>query len=251
MIRITSTSNDYFKRWKSLSTSKGLREENEFFLMGEKLIEEFLRAPGLWKIKAEVRPEGLPDLRRTEAFTFNVKTFELPPAMFKEIDVLGTRFNLLLLEIPVIEAADLSLPPRGLEVVSPLGDPSNLGALTRSALAFGASRMILTQEACHPFHPKAVKASAGAVLKMPFRRTGPLKDYVSAGPDYALESGGENLNRFSWPQDLRLLIGEEGPGLPPLPDVRKLSIPTKDVESLNATVAASIALASYASKFST
>lgn len=248
MTRITSTSNDYFKRWKSLSTSKGLREENEFFLMGEKLITEFLRNPGLWKIKAEVRPEGLPDLPRSRGF--DAKTFELPSVLFKEIDVLGTKFNLLLIEIPLLEPADLSLPPRGLEVVCPLGDPSNLGALTRSALAFGASRMILTQEACHPFHPKSVKASAGAVLKMPFRRVGPLKDYVSAGPDYALELGGENLNEFSWPQDLRLLVGEEGPGLPDLRGVKKLSIPTKDVESLNATVAASIALAGYASKFS-
>jgi len=45
--------------------------------------------------------------------------------------------------------------------------------------------------------------------------------------------------------DLRLLIGEEGPGLPELKEVPRLAITTTHVESLNATVAASLALYSY------
>lgn len=242
LTQISSASNELFKGWSQLGSSKGIRKQGQFILMGEKLIREFLAAPGPWKIKAELIPSGgESQLGPREAFE-KVGRFVLSEPLFKELDVLGTGFHLLVLESRDIPVQELSTQPQGLELVLPLGDPANLGACLRSALAFGVSKVLLTEESAHPFHPKSLKASAGAALKLQLGKIGSLKSYVSSGADYGLDLRGTSLLDQAWPQDLRLIVGEEGPGLPPLEGVQKVKIPTGPVESLNAAVAASLAL---------
>ncbi|KYG60460.1 RNA methyltransferase [Bdellovibrio bacteriovorus] len=246
MIEISSKSNDHFRRWVDLASARGIKKHQEFILMGEKLIGEFLENPN-FKVKAELVHEDLKSLTMTAASLKGqrIPVFKLPKALFNEVDVIGTHYNLLVLEpkeIPALSAEKT----QGLEVLSPLGDPSNLGALARSALAFGASKMILTEESCNPFHPKAIKSSAGALLKLPLYRIGKFTDFVAGNEDvYALDMKGENVATFKWPKNIRLAIGEEGPGFSGLKGLKRLSVATQSVESLNATVAASIALFSY------
>lgn len=243
MIQIGSASNEHFKRWRDLSSSKGIRKHGEFILMGEKLIEEFRHQTGDWKIHAEILTEGLTSLwPEHDRDPRTPKRYFLAKELFKEVDVMGTHFNLLVLEAPTWETADLSNPAQGLELVCPLGDPSNLGAIVRSAVAFDATALILTSESANPLHPKAVKASAGAVLRTKFLRGPSLKDYQASGESWALDMKGDSVGDLKWPDHFRLIVGEEGPGLPELPGVRRISVPTRGVESLNATVAASIAL---------
>ena len=56
----------------------------------------------------------------------------------------------------------------------------------------------------------------------------------------------KSLPGFHWPKDIRLLVGEEGPGLPPITSGTRLAVPmTGSVESLNAVVAAGMALYAY------
>ncbi|MGZ3768485.1 MAG: TrmH family RNA methyltransferase [Bdellovibrio sp.] len=247
MIEITSKSNDHFKRWLDLSSSRGIKKHNEFILMGEKLIDEFLKNPN-FKVKGEIIHEELKSLTLTASSLKGQKipVFKLPKALFNEVDVVGTHYNLLVLEPQSIEQLNIASSPQGLEVICPLGDPSNLGALSRSALAFGASKMILTEESCNPYHPKAIKASAGALLKLPLYRVGKFSDFIAGNENvYALDMKGENVARFKWPKNIRLAVGEEGPGFSNLKGLKRLSIATEGVESLNATVAASIAFFSY------
>jgi TrmH family RNA methyltransferase len=143
-----------------------------------------------------------------------------------------------------LKAADLAAyAPHGIEVVLPVGDPGNLGALLRSCEAFGVGRVILTKEAAHPFLPKAVKASAGSALRLPLLRGPALAEFPNSC--IALDANGNDIKDFIWPANGLLVVGEEGAGLG-----RKkskfdfhLRIPTEGVESLNAVVAASIALA--------
>jgi TrmH family RNA methyltransferase len=57
------------------------------------------------------------------------------------------------------------LPSSGTVVVlADLADPGNVGTLVRSAAAFGATAVVVTPSTADPFAPKAVRASAGAVL---------------------------------------------------------------------------------------
>lgn len=244
MIRpIVSPQNENIKMWRQLSTSKGIRKNGCFFLMGEKLIKEFLKDPH-FEIIAEVMG---PDHRfLTEGRSFDhVPKYQLTKELFDEIDVVGTHFNLLLLKAPDVSQEKLTTPV-GLELVLPLGDPGNLGATLRSACAFGVKKVFLTEEASHPFHPKSVKASAGAVLKLNFSKTNSIKELLSKPLEnsFVLDQGGQDISKFKWPKNLFLFVGEEGPGLPNN-NLKKLSVPTYEVESLNAAIVTSIACYSY------
>ncbi len=234
---IESAQNETFKKLLSLTTSKGLKEEGLFLLSGEKLIREFLKSPNL-KIVYEVATAKMKPVAPA------AKTIELPPALFERIDALGTHFNILVLEqppLPSLSAADMgSYAPKGIEVVAPTGDPGNLGALIRSCEAFGVPRVILAREAAHPFLPKAVKASAGSALRVPMARGPALAEFPASC--MALDMDGIPIDEFTWPAKGLLLLGEEGPGLGAARFKTRVCIPTAGVESLNAVVAASIAL---------
>ena len=236
MLKIASAQNSAFKRLLSLTASKGLKKEGLFLLSGEKLVREFLARPNL----AVVHELLGPGMKRVAG---GEKAIEFSAALFAQLDVLGTGFNILVLEqprVPVLKAADLpGYAPEGIEIVLPAGDPGNLGALLRSCEAFSVPRAILTQEAAHPFLPKAVKASAGSALRLPLAYGPALREFPATC--IALDAGGEPVEGFDWPARGLLVVGEEGPGLSPK-FRRRIAIPTQGVESLNVVVAASIAL---------
>ena len=122
-------------------------------------------------------------------------------------------------------------------------DPGNVGAVLRSARAFGASSVALGPDTADPYGPKAVRASMGAVFAVPLART----DDAAAlpGAKIALVSGrGGPLAAIDPSPETTLLIGSEREGLPE--DMiaradRVAHIPI-ETDSLNAAMAATIAL---------
>jgi TrmH family RNA methyltransferase len=123
-------------------------------------------------------------------------------------------------------------------------DPGNLGAVLRSAAAFGFQEALLGPDCADPFSPKALRGSMGAAFLLPLRRCTQLP--LDAGRWYALDTapGADPLGEADLRAPLRLLVGNEGHGWreTALPEaVRFLAIPTQGVESLNAAVAAGIA----------
>lgn len=238
---ISSKDNPVFRNMKKLLTSKGIKDEKCFLLMGEKLISEFLETKNpFFKIKNVISfDEADFPLLQTQ--------IKLKKELFDELDVLGTHSPMLVLEYSELNEPSLLEAPEGLEIISPLGDPKNLGALSRSALGFGASKLILTKESCHPYLPHAIKASAGAILNIPiFYTTKDTSELPLVGENFALNLHGQKVHDISWPKNLRLWVGEEGPGLKLSMDqkrkIKMITIPTTGIESLNATVSTSIAL---------
>lgn len=239
--QISSSSNAQFRQWQSLLTAKGIKEHRQFFLMGEKLVTEFLKSPAkgfsaeYLLFKEDV---GLKTSARKTA---------LSKELFEELDVLGTKFPMLVLGFQDFAEKNFSAAAAGLELICPLGDPRNLGALIRTAVAFGAGELILTKESAHPFLPQAIKASAGAALNLKISRS-PLSlgEVPVTGANYALDLHGESLLTAKWPKDIRLWVGEEGPGLSLKHEQKKImkfvNIPTTNVESLNAMVSTSLAI---------
>jgi len=57
--------------------------------------------------------------------------------------------------------------PLRLLALDGLTDAANVGSLVRVAAAFGASAVLCSTECCNPFHPRAVRASAGYVFHIP------------------------------------------------------------------------------------
>ncbi len=237
---ITSKDNPLYRKLKQLLTAKGIKEHKLFFLMGDKLIKEFIRAKNKkFKVHLVVVSE-----KYFVKYPFN--TIKVSQDLFNELDPLGTHHPLLVLECDDFETIDLSKEACGVQVILPLGDPRNLGALVRSAAGFGIQKIVLTQEACHPFLPNSVKASAGAVLTADFYTVlQKINAIPITGENFALDLKGKAINTVKWPANFRLWIGEEGPGLQLTPSQKNkmnlITIPTTSIESLNATVSASIA----------
>jgi RNA methyltransferase, TrmH family len=237
---IESAQNNHYKLFKSLLSSKGIKQEQLFILSGKKLIEESIAQRHdliVWEIvTGDYQPiSNLPA----------DKIIQLPNALFKELDVLGTYYNLLVMKLPDFHQGDLNQLPQKAELILPLSDPGNLGAMIRSAVAFGVKKIWLTQEAAHPFLPKAIKASSGACFLTEFYSAPSIQEIRS--PCIALDAGGEILEDFQWPNHFRLLVGEEGKGVPKQIPITPISIRMEPgIESLNATVAMSIALHAWA-----
>lgn len=125
-----------------------------------------------------------------------------------------------------------------------VGDPGNVGTVLRSALAFGASSVLLGPGCADPYGPKATRASMGAIFGLPVARVGSLAELP--GSVVALTArAGEPLGAGGWPGgELTLLVGSEREGLADgllqeAAQVRHIPIAG---DSLNAAVAASIAL---------
>jgi 23S rRNA (guanosine2251-2'-O)-methyltransferase len=136
-------------------------------------------------------------------------------------------------------------------------DPHNLGAIARSAVAFGAHGLILPERRAVGVTPSAWKASAGALARLPVARVTnlvrTLKSFAESGLMLAgLDGHGEidldSLELAVGP--LILVVGAEGKGLSRLVAQTcdlTVRIPlSSEVESLNASVAAGIALAEIA-----
>lgn len=131
-------------------------------------------------------------------------------------------------------------------------DPHNLGAILRSALAAGVKGVIIPDRNMAPLSAVAIKASAGTALRMPIARVPNLANVMEQMKErgywlVGLAGDGETtIWDMDWDRPLGIVIGSEGHGL--RPRVQQTcdyvaSIPMADsVESLNASVAAGVAL---------
>jgi tRNA G18 (ribose-2'-O)-methylase SpoU len=140
---------------------------------------------------------------------------------------------------------NIALLPKGAVPFIAFQDPANVGAVIRSAAAFGVRTIVLLREAANPYHPKSIRAAGTAVFLVEFMEGPSIRDIESAKiPIVALSLGGTDIAHFQFPERFGLLPGMEGPGLPgELLRVEKLRIPiAPDVESLNAAAAVTIAL---------
>jgi TrmH family RNA methyltransferase len=126
-------------------------------------------------------------------------------------------------------------------------DPGNVGAVLRSAEAFGASSVVLGPGCADPFGPKAVRASMGAIFTVPLTLGGELP-----GVKIALAPGSGTPLHELWPKfaerwgkrDIVLMIGSERDGLPNevVEGADHISHIPIQSHSLNAAMAATIAL---------
>jgi RNA methyltransferase, TrmH family len=133
--------------------------------------------------------------------------------------------------------------PRGERPVSlalwRVADPGNVGTLFRSADAFGAS-IALSPGCADPTGPKALRASMGALFRVP------LADFDEpSGTRVALvPRAGTPLSELELDGDVVFVLGAERDGLPPEVLARcdaRASIPQSG-ESLNVAMAGTIAL---------
>ncbi len=122
-----------------------------------------------------------------------------------------------------------------------MGDPGNVGTLLRTADAFGAA-IALSEGCADPLGPRALRASAGAIFRVPLVPWGELPERRVA----LAAHGGDLLADAALEPPLALLLGAEREGLPDDLVARSHQIVTIPLpgaaESLNVAAAGAIAL---------
>jgi 23S rRNA (guanosine2251-2'-O)-methyltransferase len=153
------------------------------------------------------------------------------------------------LEQVLARAAPLPL----LVALDQLSDPHNFGAVVRSCVAFGADGILTLKDRAAPVTPVVVRASAGATERAQIARVTNLARTLGQLQERGMQlvgldaRGDVPLHTLEFPEQGRVLvIGSEGDGLRRLTrescDVLARVDLANDFESLNASVAAGIAL---------
>jgi len=132
-------------------------------------------------------------------------------------------------------------------------DPRNLGAIIRSAAAFGAAGVVMTERRAASMTASAWKSSAGAAARLPIAQVTNLARTIDAAKKeglFVIGLDGESEDLISTmkiaSEPLMIVVGSEGKGLARLTREKcdlVISIPISAMtESLNASVATAIAL---------
>jgi 16S rRNA (guanine527-N7)-methyltransferase len=237
---ITSASNATFRRLRELLGGPGISEHGEAIFAGARFRDEILDSYAHHVIGWLTDAQGPPPPDES------IPWYRLSDPLFKEVDVAGTHAPLLLVKVPPMTPWSDNDPwPAGCTLFVPFQDPENVGAVIRSAAAFGASRVVLLREAAHPFHPRSSRAAGPALFQVPLYRGPRLADLRVAGaPLIALDTTGPELSETPFPERFGLVVGVEGPGLPThLREGERRRIAMQPgVESINAAASAAIAL---------
>jgi TrmH family RNA methyltransferase len=124
-----------------------------------------------------------------------------------------------------------------------IADPGNVGTLIRTADAFGAA-VALSPGCADPTGPKALRASAGSIWRVPLLPFDPSTTLLLAGKRVGLVAhGGRPLGELDLAGPVAFLLGAEREGLPDeLERETDASIPLAGAESLNVAAAGAIAL---------
>lgn len=147
--------------------------------------------------------------------------------------------------------AELALDARSLVlVIDGIADPGNLGALARSAEAFGSSAVCIARGGASPWNEKALRGSMGSLLRVPVVFGLERAELAAALSKRCATQvrggtrGGVDPARFDWRGPVAVWIsGETGAETAEQHGFATLTIPiARGVESLNVTVAASLLL---------
>ena len=160
-------------------------------------------------------------------------------------------------ELPTL--AQVCAGARRVAVLEGLNDPTNVGAVMRSAAALGMDAVLLTLSCCDPLHRRAVRVSMGTVFQVPWTRIGQqAQDWPEAGMALLREMGfatvamalSEDSVEIDDPclareERLAVILGAEGDGLAKTTIARcdyTARIPMlHGVDSLNVAAASAVA----------
>jgi TrmH family RNA methyltransferase len=259
---IAGRHNPRLKELRSAFRCAELTPRGEYAIEGVKLLEEALRSgqhPEIVFFSESARPLAeklLSQINGREAVI-------LPNALFNSIVPSEAPQGVAaLVKAQVFSCAQLlDGASRGpLVVAAGLQDPGNLGTILRSAEAFGAVGVFLTEGTVSLYNWKVLRASAGSIFRLPVLQISSAEllaalrargvRLLATSSHTSSHQGSSHqaipLRKVSWTLPLAIFIGNEGAGLS-RELMREMDetvvIPqTAQVESLNAGVAASIVL---------
>lgn len=249
---ITSSANRRIQRLRALMRRSPLDGDALAVVEGPKLVREAFRS-GLEVEEVLVASRKLAAFREEDwSGTAGMELRGVTDRLFHSLsDTVTSQGILAVVRIPAAPLDSLLTGEPLLLVAHQVQDPGNLGTLARSAEAFGAAALLLTARTVSPLNPKAVRASAGSLFRLPI--AGPL-DPASLAQRLrrsrirlmaAMPGGTNDFRQADYRGRLALVVGSEGGGIPPGLGAfdEEIRVPTaQGVDSLNVAVAAAIVL---------
>lgn len=236
---ITSLENKEIKRYAKLKQKKYRDLEKLFLVEGEHLVREAEKSNHLLKVivLCETEYEFENRLVVTEEIMRKLSTLETPPSiigvcrMMEESRKLGDRVLLL----------------------DDIQDPGNLGTIIRSAVAFSASSIVLSDKSVDLYNSKVVRATQGMLFHTRIVRRNLTSEILKLKEEgYSIYTtdveGGEDIRNIQIQEGekIALVMGNEGSGvsdnIASLADKKVYIKMNPLVESLNVGVATSILL---------
>lgn len=231
-MQITSLQHPFVRHALSLRKEKGYREEKKrLLLIGQTLISEYKKT---LHTVISVHPSPF----KAE------KSYLATPEILYKITNLND---------PDIVAAEIDLPlpqeltnERYVLILDRIQDPGNAGTLLRSAWALNWEAVIVTPNTVDLFNDKALRASQGASLFIPFsiKTQDEIIEWASKYGHTLLvaDAKGKPLSS-SFPPPLALILSHEGQGAHVWKNSQSIAIPLgNQMDSLNVAAAGSILL---------
>ena len=236
------------KRIKSLRLKKNRLKEGLFLIEGFRIVKEAVSSNVQIK-KIIATEEGKNQIFGQNEYADTFQTDIVPIEDLKEITTLDSPPSAIALGILPDENDNISLNNGEWAIfLENIQDPSNAGAILRTADWFGVKKIFCSKETTDLWQPKVVRASMGSIFRMEVHFTSLKKVIVENDeiPAIATVMDGENLRKFEPPQGGILCFGNEGNGLSrEITDQcnHHLTIPRNgQTESLNVAVSAGIFL---------
>lgn len=249
-ITLSSRQNPAVKLCASLADKKAREKSGLFPAEGETLLFDFAQN-GLYPEMLFLSTDAaLSPKQIEETIPKTTVLYSVLPHVFEKMTTEKGSQGVLALYSQKKLAQILPTPQKGffmaLECVQ---DPGNLGTVLRTACALGFDGVFLVGGA-DPFSPKAVRASMGALAKIPLQTFSSTADLFDHLEENRIRSVATCLSSDSVPvletdlsAPLCILVGNEGKGLSELAKQRatfRSIVPIEKMESLNAAVAASL-----------
>ena len=250
---ITAKNNSHVKRVALLCASAAKRAESSLFVLeGSRLCSELLRGnfavQELYDTAAAAQKNDALLQQLCQRACFYTEVSE--PVFAKMADTKNPQGILCVVKMP---ASVNKLPSGRYLAFEQVSDPGNLGAAARTADALGFAGLILTQNGVDPYSPKAMRASMGALLRLPLytvqNLSAALPQFKSQGfvvSGTVVEKTAEPITKVQFTKNEIAVIGNEANGMTDSARQccdRLITIPMAGrAESLNAAVAAAIVM---------
>ena len=262
---ITSRNNQLVKWVASLSEKKNRKDSGYFMAEGIKLTREAFEAglPVEYCIVSENKKDSITEfLARfknddryekcrvvtvSESVLEKISTEKAPQGVISVIKHLD-----FFRDLDIIYKEEFFLEPEEKAIfLFSVRDPSNLGAVIRSSVAFGTDHVILSSDCADVYNPKTVRSAMGSLFRVKITTVKDVPSFIKAAGENSrrvfaaeLTDNALSLNEAGLRTRDIVMIGNEGHGIDP--EISALCdgsvyIPiSKKTESLNASVAAAI-----------
>lgn len=180
-----------------------------------------------------------------------IRVVVLPDDLFGSVSATETSQGVMALVKPPHWTIDQLFRGQALAVIlDGLQDPGNAGTIVRAAEAFGATGVVFVKGTVNPYNPKCLRASAGSIFRVPLVSAMDERLLLAAAKQRDVEifalmpKASMKLEECNFNKRCAIIAGSEGRGVSERLSAKAMDIriPTVGVESLNAALAAGIAL---------